>query len=519
MRRLIVVVPAIRFGFHGWRPLLSRLEAEPELAGSQWVLWDHQKRWYSLASAAKLAVALRAKIDQEWTARGPFDDVILVGYSLGAMLIRQAFLLGAGADISINRQSEWTAKVSRLILIAGVNRGVDPARRVWTRFVSWCVRMFPPFRRVLAWDLLRGSDFVSNLRIQWIRYFNRLGNTAPTVVQLLGTNDTLVSTNDSIDVEQFPNGSYIQIPDADHNTLHRLDLSPDPDGRYALFRDAFVHRVPTLATKRRFTGSPYVVFVLHGIRANNKTWVQEIVANISERHPDIKVIAAQYRYTSALRFAIPMTRQRNLQWFQDAYTEVLARNPRARFGFIGHSNGTYLFGESLRRLPGMQFDRAVLVGTVLPTDYPWKSCFERRQLNALRVDGSSHDWPVGWLCSCLRAIGMRDIGTAGYEGFTDFHDSAKVEHFWYTGGHGAPLASTNLAALAEFAVSGTDINLTALRGEARWFSRVSRAFRWAAPVVAIAVLLGLSWLVYNQPTVAGFVGAVALAVIIIADIT
>jgi hypothetical protein len=511
MSRLIVVVPGLGLGLQGWKDLIDRLNGEDALEKPRWLLWDHHQKWYSIADPYQLAIDLRAQIDQEWLARGPFDDLVLVGHSIGGVLIRQAYLLACGADHLTRHASPWAPHVSRILMFAGTNRGVDPSRSYGHAFASWLGRRFPVFQRFLAWHLLRGSAFITNLRIQWIRYFAGLGEAAPTVVQLLGTADSIVRREDSIDVEQFPTAYYIEIPGATHANLHRLDIAQDKDGRYAVLRDAFIHARPHQGEKIQINGPGQVVFVLHGIRASNKTWATETKAAIAARWPTVETIAPQYKYLSALRFAIPMTRRRYLQWFQDAYSEALARNPQASFNFIGHSNGTYLFGESLRSIPGMKFERAVLVGSVLPEDYDWGNRVQREQIKAVRVDGSCFDWPVGWLCSALRGIWMNDIGTGGFEGFTALPISAKTEFFYYRGGHSAPLATENLPALAEFAVTGTIVAPQALCGEVVWFSTMSRALRVLAPFLALSFLLLTVGLIFATP----FVGLLFVLIILI----
>lgn len=518
MNRLIVLVPGIAGGIEGWQDLIDRLNTEAALEGSHWVLWNHHKTVLSRASANALAITLRARIDQEWAARGPFDDLILVGHSLGGLLVREAYLLACGCDYALRQRSDWASRVSRIILFAAVNRGVDPRRSVSLRFASWLGRAVPAFREVLSWQLLRGSEFITNLRIQWIRQFAELAEKAPVVVQLLGTRDELVTRDDSVDVEQFQNGFYIQVPDATHGNLFRLDCAEDPSGRYAIIRDAFVHERPKNAENITITGPDKVVFVLHGIRADNRTWVQETIDTIKSRWPDVEAIGPQYPFVSALKFAIPMTRRRSLRWFQDAYSQALARNPRARFSFIGHSNGTYLLGESLRSIPGMQFDQAALIGSVLPADYDWDERVRRQQIQSIRVDGSCYDWPVGWLCSALRGIGMKDVGTGGFRGFTTFVSPNKREFFWYVGGHSAPLKTDNLEALAQYAVTGTVLEPAELGHEVKWFSVASRAARVVAPLALLAVVALLGYLAFVRPLAAVLIALAALVAIFVLDI-
>ncbi|HSM81200.1 MAG TPA: hypothetical protein VLS96_05920 [Nodosilinea sp.] len=120
-------------------------------------------------------------------------------------------------------------------------------------------------------------------------------------------------------------------------------------------------------------------------------------------------LRSTYGYFSAFNFFFPWLRRQNIRWLQDKYSYRLALNPEAKFHFIGHSNGTYSLGESLKRVPAMQFGRIYLAGSVLPRDYPWQERFDLDQVGQLRNDRSCWDWPVGLLCSGLRGIGMTDI--------------------------------------------------------------------------------------------------------------
>jgi len=491
-RRLVVVVPSLRRALATWGPLIDRLSKEPEFANAEWLRWDHHLHTLSRGSPAALANELAALVNQTWVAQGPFDDVVLVGHSVGGVLARQAYLRACGAGNSSVEPYDWGRRVSRIVLFASINRGLSLARHRTVRWSAMFARFLPPLRRFFGWELLCGSDFITNLRIEWIRHFAGLRDDAPLVVQLLGTRDDFVARDDSIDIEQFKCGYYTEVPGADHGTLHRLDLASDPDGRYALIRDAFVGDRPKRAENIAVQGPEQVVFVLHGIRANSKTWVKELRDHIARTWERVEAIGPQYRWFSALEFAIPVTRRRHLRWFQDAYAQALARNPRARFSFIGHSNGTYLFGESLHAIPGMRFERAALVGTVLPEDFDWAICNRRSQIGELRVDGSALDWPVGWLCSFLRGIGMKDIGTGGFNGFVD-NAVTRHDYFWYQGGHSAPLVSANLPALAQFVVEGEVVPPTT-GGENAGFAMVSRGLRVLAPIVTLGVIALLVWL-------------------------
>jgi hypothetical protein len=235
-----------------------------------------------------------------------------------------------------------------------------------------------------------------------------------------------------------------------------------------------------------------VVFILHGIRANNSEWVEQARIHVGKSHPNAEIVPASYGFLPALDFAIPMLRRRWVNWFKDKYSYYYALYPDADFRFLGHSNGTYLLGRSLDQVSGMRFTRVVLVGSVLPRGYNLEKIFGRDQVELLRNDRANCDIPVGILCSALRGLGMRDVGTAGFDGF-DFKDERTSEVFYHDGGHSEALAETNVGHLVQFLMTdhmdGTqDLELRKNKPTAR-FERLSRFAPQFSLAVAIIVTL------------------------------
>ena len=493
-----MVVPATTGASHSWEPLLAKLRREPGLADgtdANWHYWDHGSHWCSFAHAADLSRQLREELDLLWVTCEGLDDIILIGHCMGGLLIRQAYLEALGIGFTERLHSPWAERVSRIVLIATPNRGfskISPSRNVlWLAPLAWLIRaipmdrlirFLPPVRSLLVSDIMRGSAFVTNLRIEWIRYFFEYPRSAPTIVQMLGSDDTAVVREDSIDLRQLPHARQMSVPGAGHADIFRIDRARDPDARYALIRSAILDSKPGVAYQVSCDSTnrgELVVFVLHGIRSTNRTWVRQLEEILRQRRPSVIPIVLTYGFFSAIQFALPPTRRRNLGWFQHEYSEQLSRNPSAEFIFIGHSNATYVFGQSLVEVPGIKFTRAVLAGSVLPENYDWRTIMRRGQLLRLYNLRANRDFPVSFLVSGLRGLGMRDIGPSGYVGFSCAEPHFKEELFWYDGGHNSPVESHHLGSLADFALQPDTLRPTRL--VEREFTRTFAAFPRLAP--------------------------------------
>lgn len=490
-RRLVIFVPAITGRTAAWDTLRRRL-AELDGYGKpdcDWAIVPHEGLGYKNGSVTKLAATAGARIHEHWVAAGGYDEVILVAHSLGGLVLRQAYLSALGVNGAHERRP-WAGKVDRIVLFASLNRGVDVSwhRAWWLPPMAWCARVLPVLRGWLVHDLLRGSDFITNLRITWIREINTQ-DRPPLVVQYIGTKDNLVTSDDSSDIHLFPTGRQEFLADADHNNLLRLDIAQDPEARFKLIANAFITprcpaTVPEIGTPEK-----QIVILLHGIRASNTTWVNDLKELLKAEDPGTEVVGATYGRFSARKFVLPVTRRKYVGWLGDVYAEHLAKNPKATFHFVGHSNGTYLLGHSLRRIPGMRFHRVLLAGSVLPSSYDWTKRVNQGQVAQIRNERAVRDVPVAILCAGLRGFGMRDIGTGGVVGFDD-DLAVKTEVFYYPGGHGAALEAPNLHRIAQYVLHGASERPPGLRrAPARTFSLLSRL---AAPLF---ILLGLGALI------------------------
>ena len=536
-RRLVILIPGMGSDHKSWKVLVKRLQQEtgyrPDEA--QWMSFDHGihvlspgpirplllRDPHQAGNLESLTLALRNLIDGQWAEHKlktgkDYEDVVLIGHSFGGLIARRVYLLAADA-VPRQNPSPWGERVSRIVLFAAVNRGFNLKRLNWfLNMGAWLARISS--RRIFYMeDVLLGSDFVTNLRIDWIRHFSALSGQwpvdtteaggqrtrIPLVVQLLGDEDGILSREDSKDVLAFTNSHYIEIASATHGNLYRLEptYAPDPDARYAVLREAFVGDPEKMRTSiaLRPLPSPYkrVVMLLHGIRASNvDAWIDGLKSKLKAKDSlETHVVTPTYGYFSALRFALPFVRRRNIPIFRDEYTEQLAKNPQAEFNIIAHSNGSYMLGWSLERTPGMRFQNIVLAGSALPPEQDWDTLMQpdargNRQVGRVLNERANHDIPIGILCSALRGIGMRDIGPAGFSGFVN---ASTFEVAYHPGGHGDALIPKNQDRLIDFVLGGNPPEPSWLLEKPFLFGGLSRA----APYLIWLILIGLLGLVYG----------------------
>jgi hypothetical protein len=421
-------------------------------------------------------------------------------------LVRIAYLMAAGRYPEVDpRGSSWWKKVDRIVLFAAPNRGIESRRLSWRAHWRERVALHLPHSDDgpgrLMQDQLVGSAAVTNLRIRWIRFLASLEpKYRPNIVQFLGRGDGLVKREDSLDFDQFSETCQIDVPGASHTDVHQVPL--DDDLRYYTLRAGILGTAAEVPVDDipRNKRNP-VVLVVHGIRASNETWAAQLKDLILSKAPSSTAIPPTYRYFPMLDFALPWLRARKVRWLQDQYSTLLARYPRARFNFVGHSNGTYLLGHSLKQVPAMTFDRVTLAGSVLPREYDWDSRFSLGQVGELANHRATRDLPVAILCNLLRAFGTKDVGTAGFDGFDQAREEIK-EVYYYSGGHSKALETDNLPHLADFTLTGK-IDFPLAKKEAtpgKLASRLSGsslvALLTAAALIAVVglVIWGLSQL-------------------------
>ena len=171
----------------------------------------------------------------------------------------------------------------------------------------------------------------------------------------------------------------------------------------------------------------------------------------------------------------------------DRYTTAKAQYPNASFSYVGHSNGTYLLAKALQDYPAVKFGNVVFAGSVVNRDFDWVQLIKQRRVEQVLNFVASADWVVAWFPKALQDIGIQDLGSAGYNGFSKLPDANKG---YVIGGHGAALDEGWWNAIAEFIVTGkyaqpTGANMVA---ESAWWVSYPALVSWAVWIVIALVL-------------------------------
>lgn len=258
-RELVVMV-------HGWTRGPSRLgdvqKAVVELLPDADVLIPaYDSRMLSNADPVRLAADLEHEIHRRFRAgpNGGYDRVTLIGHSVGALLVRKAFVFASGEiqDFPDGIQPPvgrvWHTKVNRLVLFAAVSRGLtmdDPddhddaasrkpgvrIRRLGQRLLAGVADGLGVGRFILGFE--RGDPLVANLRIQWIRL--AWAGRMPPVYQLLGDRDGVMTAGDNLDLVAMPNAALRTLRNTRHQDGVELYGSDDADERRQVFAETLV---------------------------------------------------------------------------------------------------------------------------------------------------------------------------------------------------------------------------------------------------------------------------------------
>ncbi len=488
----------------------------------------------SLVTVIEEQIAFRS--NQGWAE---FDDIVLIGHSLGALLVRKVYLL-AGPESAEARfedsvyQNEltperpWFRKVSRIILFAGMNRGWSLNHHLrFFRFLLWWVSTFAADTlmaftndrtRLVIMNSRRGAPFLTELRLQWLalqRSNRQLQKEATSrnmpipelalTVQMLGTIDDMVAPSDNIDLATGRDFVYLDVPRSGHSNVIVMNDSKEGRDRREVFHRALCESsaslkshsiVPSNLSLRDISDKiSNVVFVMHGIR-DTGYWTQKVARKVEEQGAaPPKIYASEtssYGYFAMIPFLLPSQRRKKVQWLMDQYVEARSLYPDARFSYVGHSNGTYLAARALLDYPSCRFDRVVFAGSVVRTDYDWPRVIERGQVEAVLNYVATADVVVAVLPGAWEIVNLQDLGSAGHNGFRKKHPRV-FESKFIPGGHSSAREEDNWNDIASFIVSESPCpttNALIVPDQKTWVVVAGRTapFWWAVIIVIVGLV-------------------------------
>ncbi len=480
------------------------------------------------ALAWDLVSLIGAALQERAKRGGEYERVILIGHSIGALIVRKAVVFAHGetqdAPLAVRPGAQpWAHKIERVILFAAMNRGWTSTRRpsymrrgrwLLLRWLDIFTRRLPMAKLVRAGKM--GAPFLADLRVQWLRLAQQKPSPLPATIQMLGTEDDVVNENDSADLEAAGNFIYRTLNGGGHLTI--VQLCPVKHPEHKAWHDAFVEvlTAPRAAIPCDPISEPLqvepeverVVFVMHGIRDYGE-WTSgvrdQLVRLAAERGTRVIVRTSSYGYFPMGKFLLLAERERNVRWFMDEYSQAAVKYPNASFSFIGHSNGTYLLASALRRYKTPVFDRVVFAGSVLPRRFEWDHFVRAGRVGAIQNYVATADLVVGWFPAFFEWIAelfsrQADLGSGGHNGF--LNDTARLHAIEFVrGGHGAALVPENMPNLARFAL-GEEVTLAMVPNKAGATERsgfVDLGYKlcplvWLALVAAVLAIIAAPYL-------------------------
>jgi pimeloyl-ACP methyl ester carboxylesterase len=161
-----------------------------------------------------------------------------------------------------------------------------------------------------------------------------------------------------------------------------------------------------------------------------------------------------------LPFLFSWRRREKVEWFMDQYAEIIARYPKARLHYVGHSNGTYCLARALQLYPSCRFERVVFAGSVVRSSFDWSRFMANHppQVGSVLNYIATADWVVAGFPRLFEFLGFGDLGGAGYNGFAEKDHPCLKGRFdevaFVRGPHDAALQEKHWDAIAEYVYSG-----------------------------------------------------------------
>jgi hypothetical protein len=176
-----------------------------------------------------------------------------------------------------------------------------------------------------------------------------------------------------------------------------------------------------------------VVFSIHGFNTRGN-WKNELTPLLAKESDGERFIPHPWDYGS-FKFGIinPISRRAKIKEFQEFYNKHDYED--AEICAVAHSFGTYILGNALKRFQEVRFDRIILIGSVLPTNYPWSTLATKVKHVVNEVGGND------WALRIVRYV--KGLGTSGKDGFQDSPEFV-TQVFNEYGGHSDSFGSQHM---------------------------------------------------------------------------
>ena len=186
-----------------------------------------------------------------------------------------------------------------------------------------------------------------------------------------------------------------------------------------------------------------IVFIIHGFNTRG-TWKQRLANILSRQFDNVRFIIEEWDYgTFKLQFFSRSARHSVVNSFKKFFNERLTiHGDIGETACVAHSFGTYIISENIKKFPEVNFDKILLVGSIIRRDFDWlyihtkhPNCRVRLELHkadqALKLANLYSKTPFGkWLGDSGRKGFDKDytfIQTSFYE-YSDHSDMFGEQH-------------------------------------------------------------------------------------------
>jgi pimeloyl-ACP methyl ester carboxylesterase len=366
-------------------------------------------------------------------ARDTYVRIDFLCHDIGGLVARLA--------IAKSAKEKWIARIERFVLLGVPSTGLENLS-FGPRYIGWLTMNFASYLLgdsafPKSFGARPGSPFVIESRLLWMKMFKSGELKRIQIVMALGSQDKDLSVADIDDpcfgltgsevafsyLPETSKSQYLKIADSKGKVLPArlnklIDLIEQDKKTFETLSEVFEEN------EHNETKIDHAVMVIHGIRDSGR-WASRLANEIRKiarrRNRTIPVFHESYGYLPFFNFLVPYLQRRSTEWFADKYCDMCGLYPDAHISFIGHSNGTLMLAESLRRYSKyFSFKNVVFVGSVVASDFNWPLIAGERRVRRLRNYVATGDIPVALLAkgfTWISRIMKGSRGAAGHDGF------------------------------------------------------------------------------------------------------